>query len=138
MGDTLYGYTLAEHDYSVAVPCMYRAPSDEPTVIIAISAHGGGTVGESYSDNGWDYSVYADGTEIIAGSDLRSGGMPATHEAMARTLAAFLSADAESLAYVARNGYCEDAGRLDVYGDDARAFLETEGERLGLFAAGLD
>jgi hypothetical protein len=132
--NTLYGYTLAEHEYQTTLPVI---GSDDQPVVIAISAHGGGTAGESYADNGWDYVVYADGSEIISGQDLRSGGMGATHAEMARVLCSFLSADAESLNYMVRGFHCEDAGRLDVYDDVAREFLSAEGERLGLFASEL-
>jgi hypothetical protein len=127
---TLYGYTLAEHEYKVTVPMLNRPPSDEPTLIIAISAHGGGTVGQSYSRNAWDYAVYANGTEVISGGNADHelwSGSPSTHADMARTLAGFLSAHAES------------PGKLAEYDDDARAMLtaETTADRLSLFADGL-
>jgi hypothetical protein len=110
---TLYGYTLAQHEYKVTVPAMNRAPSDEPTLIIAISAHGGGTVGQSYAHNGWDYAVYADGTEITNGDDLASGA-PRTHAQMARELAGFLPTRG-----------CDT---------DATAIIATAADRLALFA----
>ena len=130
-GTTLYGYTLAGHEYSVTVPRMYTGDS-EPTVIIAISAHGGGTPGESYRDNGWDYAVYSDGTEIIAGGDLRSNGTPGTHAGMARVLCSFLAADAETLRCAGPGGTSE--GPACEYSADVQAFLISEGERLGMFA----
>jgi hypothetical protein len=113
---TLLGYTLAEHEYKVTVPMLNRPPSDEPALIIAISAHGGGTVGQSYAHNGWDYAVYADGTEIANGDDLTSGA-PKTHAEMARELAGFLS-----------------AGPTRYCGKEAAEILATASDRLALFA----
>jgi hypothetical protein len=113
---TLYGYTLAEHEYKVTVPMLNQPPSDEPTLIIAISAHGGGTVGQSYGHNGWDYAVYADGTEIANGDDLTSG-TPKTHAQMARTLAGFLPARGWVTA-------------------DGAAIIAAAADRLSLFAEG--
>lgn len=113
---TLYGYTLAEHEFKVTVPMLNRPPSDEPTLIIAISAHGGGTVGKSYAHNGWDYSVYADGVEIANGGKLASGA-PKTHAEMARTLAGFL--------YAHPAAYC---------GTEALGIMNAASDRLALFA----
>lgn len=126
---TLYGYTRDEHEYTVIVPKMYAEPSPhEPVIVIAISAHGGGTPGESYAHNGWDYAVYSNGTEVINGDDLSSGS-PATHARMAVTLATFLSADAEAIASP------RESGERSQYDAEALAFLESEGERLGNWAA---
>lgn len=130
---TLYGYTLAEHEYQVDVPKMYVDAVDEPVITVAISAHGGGTVGTSYFGTGWDYAVYADGREVISGQDLRSGGAGGTHEGMARTLCAFLANDAETIT-TRHASQPEDAERLGVYDDEATAFLESEGERLSLYS----
>lgn len=128
MGNTLYGYSLAEHEYTVTVPKMYAGMPNEPTVVIAVSAHGGGTVGESYASNGWDYAVYVDGREVISGDDITSPyGRGSTHAEVAVTLAAFLSADAESLRY---REAAEVSGDYDA---DAVAFLQSEGERLGIW-----
>jgi hypothetical protein len=128
MGDTLYGYTLAEHEYKVTVPCLYQAPSGEPTVIIAVSAHGGGTIGKAYAGS-WDYGVYVNGAEVIAGQELRSPANGATHEEMARELAGFLSAYGESLRLSG-----DDSEYAADYRGAARDFLVAEYERLALFA----
>lgn len=163
MGNTLYGYTLAESEYQETVPTLYGpairheivtsslgsqrycatcghggCEDGEPEVIIAISAHGGGTVGESYADNGWDYSVYVNGAELISGCDLRSGGMPKTHAETARTLAAFLAHDGETL-YSRSLGrrVAPDTEPTATYAEDAAEFLISEYERLGLFSADL-
>jgi hypothetical protein len=121
-GDTLYGYTEDEHEYTVAVPKMYAEPSPhEPDITIAVSAHGGGTVGKSYANNGWDYAVYANGVKVISGQDLRSApAKETTHAEIARSLCSFLASDIE-------NGTGE-------YDATAREFLEAEDERLVMFA----
>lgn len=121
---------MAEHEYTVIVSKVYVNAPDEPAVVIGISAHGGGTVGESYADNGWSYAVYVDGRELIVGSDLHSGAMGATHAEMARTLCAFLSADGES-------EYRESRESPVYVSTEAGEFLIAEYERLGVFASDL-
>lgn len=118
---------MPDHEYTVIVPPL---SDDDVPVMIGISAAGGGTVGQSYADNRWDYAVYADGEMVISGQNLRSGRMGATHAEMARTLCSFLSADGETLAHPG-----DDAPELtDTYRMHARTFLASEYERLGLFA----
>jgi hypothetical protein len=128
------------HEYTVTVPRMYVNAPDEPEIIVAISAHGGGTVGESYANNGWDYAVHVNGRELISGSDLRSAAMltadsdQGTHAAMARTLCAFLASDGETLAHSRYPDAPELSGEYD---QDAGEFLAAEHERLGAFASDL-
>jgi hypothetical protein len=133
MGDQLYGYTPAEHEYSVAVPELCDGDS---SLAIYVSAHGGGTVGEEYADNGWDYLVTVDGETMLEGSDIRSGGMPASHASVARTLASFLSAAGESLH--SHEHYVRDEyGASEYAGDytpEQAEWLAAEHERLGMFA----
>jgi hypothetical protein len=118
-----------DYEYSVFVPSLYVAPNDDPNIIIRISAHGGGTVGEAYAHNGWTYSVEVAGTEVITGDDIRSNATPATHAGMARTLAGFLSAAGESLRYSGdRSEYAAE------YSGSAREFLGSEYERLAMFS----
>jgi hypothetical protein len=120
---------MSDYEYSVAVPSMYAAPNDDPNIFIRISAHGGGTVGESYAGNGWTYSVEVNGSALITGDDLRSNATPATHAQMAATLANFLSAAGESLSLRGdRSEY------RDEYLTRQREFLAAEYERLGMFA----
>jgi hypothetical protein len=130
---SLYGYSLDEHEFSVEVPGQYAEGSGaaEPKVTIAISAHGGGTVGEAYAGNGWDYLVAADGVPVISGQDLRSApGKAAGHAEMARSLAVFLSADAETLSRRPADRGSEGPD----YSADAESFLIAEGERFSSFA----
>lgn len=115
---------LDEYEYWTLVPEVYQA--DEP-IRIGISAHGGGTIGRSYGQNGWDYVVIVKGSPVIEGSDLRSGA-PATHRQMAGTLCAFLSAAGESFRYSG-----DDSEYVGEYEDDAREFLTAQHERLGMF-----
>jgi hypothetical protein len=130
MGSQLYGYSPEEHEYGVKVPGLYGGDGE---VTIYISAHGGGTVGESYAANGWDYLVTSDGVTVLEGSDIRSApARAAGHAEMARTLATFLSAAGESLAHGGSES--EYAGE---YSADESAWLEAEYERLGSFAADL-
>ena len=132
MGSQLYGYTTDEHEFSIVVPKMYERDSD---MVIYISAHGGGTVGESYSDTGWDYMVTDNGLTVLEGQDLRSGGTPGSHEGMAATLASFLSATGESFQY--HENVNRDRSQSD-YADDYTVseaeWLMANHERLGLFA----
>src|SRR6185503_869841 len=89
MGQQIYGYGPAEHEYSVTVP---ELTAGDPVIVIYLSAHGGGTVGEAYANNGWDYLVTSDGRPVIEGSDLRSAPARASgHAEMARALASFLA-----------------------------------------------
>lgn len=67
-------------------------PEDRPGLKFEVAAMGGGTVGEAYADNGWWYRVLRDDEPFYAGNDLRSGGIPQTHEAMARVLVDCLEA----------------------------------------------
>lgn len=139
MGTQLYDYTRTEHEYSVNVPQLMV---NDPELVIYMSAHGGGTVGESYAGNGWDYAVYevCEGTcrcyeLILEGSDLRSpAGRPAGHAEMAEALASFLSAAGEHFSYGhARycHGECDYAGE---YSPDEQEWLAANYERLSLFA----
>ena len=128
---------LADHEYSVEVPSMYAAPSDDPSVTIHLSAHGGGTVGQAYAHNGWTYAVVVDGTEIITGDDLRTNATPATHAGMAATLANFLAAAGESLHYHDQRG--TESDYADEYpAGPVRDFLTAEYERLSMFGIDAD
>lgn len=98
-----------------------KLTEDDPEVTISIEAFGGGTPGKAYAGNDWFYEVRMDGEFIMDGGDLHHA-LPATAEDMARVLADFLSADAES------------PGALEGYDDAERAFLESQGERLGMWA----
>lgn len=132
MGTTLYGYTTDEREYSVSVPEIMTGDTE---VRIYLSAHGGGTVGESYAGNGWDYLVTDDGVTVIEGSDLRSPeGRPADHAEMAQSLASFLSAAGEHFAY--RHSQCGSSScdYWDDYSDDEADWLAANYERLGLFS----
>jgi hypothetical protein len=122
-----------DFEYSVAVPSMYRAPNDDPNIIIRISAHGGGTVGRAYAHNGWTYSVEVAGAELITGDDIRSNATPATHAGMARTLANFLAAAGESLHYHDQRG--SESEYAETYDRPAQNFLTAEYERLSAFGA---
>lgn len=127
MGEQLYGYGPGEHEYSVTVPALSTGDTE---LTIYVSAHGGGTVGEAYAGNGWDYLVMSDGARMVEGSDIRSApGRAAGHAEMARTLANFLSAAGESL--YASGDESEYAAEYD---EVERAFLVAEYERLGAFA----
>lgn len=127
MGEQLYGYSPAEHEYSVKVP---EITTGEAELVIYLSAHGGGTVGEEYRANGWDYLVTEAGRPVLEGSDLRSGdGRAAGHAEMARTLASFLASDGESFAY--------HPGRAELtahYSAEEAAWLAANHERLSSFA----
>jgi hypothetical protein len=91
-------------------------------ITITIEAVGGHTKGRAYAHNAWHYIVRFAGKSVISGKDLHSNATAATAAKMAHSLASFLSADAEE-------------GSLSQYKDDARAFLEAEGERLGYWAS---
>ena len=116
---------LADHEYSVTVASLYV--TGDPDIMIYMSAHGGGTVGEAYAHNGWAYAVTVSGNEIYAGDDLRSGATPATHEAMARTLASFLAAAGRIAPLVRRPVGVRGRSRA------VREVLAAEYERLGMF-----
>jgi hypothetical protein len=109
----------------IDVPELYV--TGDPPIKIGIAAHGGGTVGRAYGNNGWDYVVTVDGEPIIEGSDLRSG-MPATHEDMAKTLCVFLCAAGESLKY--NNAMSEYASEYD---EQQRLFLIDQYERFSIY-----
>lgn len=129
MGPQLYGYLREDHEYVTEVPELSAGDGE---LIICLSAHGGGTVGQAYAGNGWDYLVIAGGITVLEGSDLRSAeGRPAGHAEMARSLCSFLSAAGESLAYRGdRSDYAAE------YGEHARQWLISQHERLALFAEG--
>ena len=118
---------LDEHELIVIVPPMQ---SNDPTIQIGISAHGGGTIGRAYAHNGWDYVVMVADEAVIEGSDLRSGAAEATHRQMVFTLCSFLSAAGESLQYSKK-----DSEYVDKYSELQQEFLISEHERLGMFAA---
>jgi hypothetical protein len=123
VGQQIYGYGPGEHEYSVTVPPMMAGDGE---ITVYVSAHGGGTVGEAYADNGWDYLVTAGGRTVLEGSDIRSpAGRAAGHEETARSVASFLSAAGESLAH---------GGEASEYTPEEVAWLISEYERLGLFA----
>lgn len=140
MGTQLYGYTRNEHEYSVNVP---QIMTDDSELTIYISAHGGGTVGQAYAGNGWDYAVYdscngenncACHTLILEGSDIRSpAGRPAGHAETARSLASFLSAAGESFASYPAYGR-SDSMYADDYDEIEREWLAANYERLSMFA----
>jgi hypothetical protein len=136
MGTQLYGYTTDEHEYSVTVP--ETMISGDPELIIYMSAHGGGTVGEEYANNGWDYMITEAGETILEGSDLRSPqGRPAGHAEMALTLAGFLSAYGESFHYhthYARDGW-QSSEFADGYTETEAEWLAANYERLSEFSA---
>lgn len=130
--NTLYGYALDEHEFRAEVPPMMI--TGDRRIVIGLSAHGGGTVGKAYADNGWDYVVYvstppAHLARVISGSDLRSApARAAGHLEMARTLCAFLAAAGESLHWSG-----DDSRYAAEYPDGpARDFLAAEYERLSL------
>lgn len=130
MGETIYGYSPDEHEYSADVP---QLTVGDPPLRIYISAHGGGTVGESYAHNGWDYLVTEDGRTVLEGSDIRSG-LGATHGDMARSLAVFLSAAGESFHYhehVSRDGW-QQSEHASGYTPGEAAWLEANYERLSM------
>jgi hypothetical protein len=118
------------HEYAVEVPRQYTGDT-EPRIMIGISASGGGTVGDAYANNGWQYTVMVSGEAIITGDDIRSGGIPATHARMAESLCNFLSAAGESLYH--RDGESEYS---DEYSDEQRAFLTDAYERFTMFGTG--
>lgn len=134
MGTQLYGYTADEHEFSVNVP---QLSSDDPELVIYVSAHGGGTVGESYANNGWDYMITEAGETILQGSDIRSNGTPATHAGMAVTLASFLSAYGES--FHSHEHYQRDGWQASEFADSYTAeeaeWLAANYERLSMFSA---
>jgi hypothetical protein len=69
-----------------------RAIDDgQSTLAIAIAALGGGTLGCSYANNRWIYSVHLDSDLIASGVDLQSGGIAQTHAQMAAVLASCLA-----------------------------------------------
>lgn len=119
----------AEVEYQVDVPSMYDpAPEWETKIRIGISAVGGGTVGEAYEWNTWIWGVWSQGVLVLSAADLRSTGVAATHAAMAKTLCMFLSSDGSMISQG------REVDGPDVYDDAGREFLESEHERLSLFA----
>lgn len=108
-------------EYTIDVPELI---SGDPKVTIEISAVGGGTVGQFYAGNRWEYAVRCDGEVVITGDDLHSApALASTHAEMAVVLAGFLGAFAESKSELAEMCW------------QARAFLEAEGERLSVWNA---
>ncbi|MFF1450198.1 hypothetical protein ACFVYF_18965 [Streptomyces sp. NPDC058274] len=65
-------------------------PEDRPGLKVEITTVGGGTVGRAYDNNTWQYRVSQDDEPFYAGGDLWSGGIPKTHEDIARDLVGFL------------------------------------------------
>jgi len=114
---------LDEYEYWQEIP---QLNIDDDLMWIGISAHGGGTIGRSYGQNGWDYIVTVGDEPIITGDDMRSGA-PATHNEMAKTLCSFLSAAGESLRYSDTSQYHEE------YSESQRQFLIAQYERLTMF-----
>ena len=135
MGTQLYGYTKDEHEYSVTVP---QLSTDDPELIIYMSAHGGGTVGKSYAGNGWDYMITESGETILEGSDIRSpAGRPAGHAEMAASLADFLSAYGDSFhshEHNRRDGW-QASEFADGYTEQEAEWMAANYERLGMFSA---
>jgi hypothetical protein len=135
--NTMYGYTLREHEARFDIPRVY-AGDGEARIVVAISAHGGGTLGKAYAANSWDYAVFM-GTDrhlrkIISGQDISSAeGTPAGHLDMVRSLCSFLSAAGESLRWSGERS--EYAGQ---YTGAAADFLVAEYERLGMVSAELN
>jgi len=127
MGQQIYGYTPAEHEFSVTVPQLMTG---DPELIIYMSAHGGGTVGETYAGNGWDYMVTESGRTVLEGSDIRSAeGRPAGHAEMCVALCSFLGAAGESFRHSAgESEYATD------YSAEEAEWLSANCERLGLYA----
>lgn len=114
-------------EYTVEVPALVEG---DPVVKINMAVSGGGTVGKSYAGSTWIYGVYCDDDLVVSGDDLRSpAAVGATHEESAVSLAGFLSADAEIIRY-GTDGPSELSTSYTVTG---REFLETEGERLGVW-----
>ncbi len=135
MGKQIYGYGPAEHEFSVAVP---EAMTGDTPVMIYVSAHGGGTVGEAYAGNGWDYLVTSGDRVILEGSDIRSAeGRAAGHAEMARSLASFLSAAGESF-HSHEHYQCDGWAASECaseYTPEQAEWLAAEYERLGMFAS---
>jgi hypothetical protein len=102
--------------YRCTPEAVYDVPAlanGQPPLTIGIAAAGGGTVGRSYADNGWIYTVHLDGDLVASGADLRSGGFPRTHQQMAAELAIFL-ADGDRT----RTGLREQSERLSAWAGD--------------------
>jgi hypothetical protein len=104
------------HEYAAEVPGLYFGDA-EPRVLIGISAHGGGTPGIAYANNGWSYTVLVNGSPLISDDDIHSGGMGKTHAEMARVLCDFMSTEEYA----------------DQFHGPAREFLDSERERLSMF-----
>jgi hypothetical protein len=84
-----YGACSLRWDYEAEF--VYE-PEDRPGLKVEIAAAGGGTVGRAYAENEWYYRVLRDDEPFYAGTDLRSGGIPQTHEDMVRVLLDSLAA----------------------------------------------
>jgi hypothetical protein len=123
----MFARCRAAAEYSVVVPVLGEG---DPPVRIDIAAAGGGTMGERYAGNAWIYHVYCGGDLVVSGDDVWSSAVPAGHAEMAVTLAAFLSADGENIAYGGEDSDHVAAG----YDAAGLGFLGAEGERLGVWA----
>lgn len=119
---------VPEPEYTVAVPKQYGNAPLESEITIGITALGGGTVSNAYANSGWQWQVRENSTVVLFSGDLRANMTPATHNDMARTLAAFLSADAEVVTT------CGPEDLDTAYTQAQRDFLESYGERLAAFA----
>lgn len=80
--------------YRCSPEAVFQVPAlseGDPELTISIAAAGGGTVGETYADNTWIYDVHLAGQLVMSGADLRSGGIPQSHQDMAGMLACWLA-----------------------------------------------
>jgi hypothetical protein len=96
-------------ELTLAVPAL---ADGQPPLTISIAAHGGGTVGRAYANNGWVYAVHLDGDLVTSSADLHSGGVAKTHRQMAAVLAVCLAEDATAPELV---GHAE---RLSLWAHD--------------------
>lgn len=131
-GDVVDHFAMhrAEPEYTVKIPAIAEV---DTVVEVGISVAGGGTVGETYADNEWIYSVWCDGELVISGGGLRSSADGATHHQMVGSLARFLASDAETI----RNYGALSTDSADELSGDytytGREFLETHGERFSVW-----
>jgi len=80
--------------YRCTAEAVFHIPAlsdSDPELTISIAAAGGGTVGETYAHNTWIYDVHLAGHLVMSGADLRSGGIPQSHQDMAAMLACWLA-----------------------------------------------
>lgn len=133
----------AEVEFSGKVPSLYTMPpKGERSILVGISAVGGGTVGKAYANQTWIWGVWSRGRLVASGDDLRSGAVAATHAEMASTLCAFLAHDGEEAAGYASRDDAEMAAEYEgadigalAYGVGAWNVLVEEHERIGECAA---